>query len=645
MRNNVGLQTGSAVLGCVIGALLSSAVNIPAGVVIGAVITAGISYAIGKNSRPEISIPAQRLMADETNDRVANSRSKNKAGLLELDMLDVSENTAFSAQELIWGITEFNVALKKLDGLAEKVHYQSSGNADSLKSATSDINDIAMAASTISETASNTLERCKSSTDMVSKHQVNINEVSKAIQSVGKAVQTAVNNIDQLNKSSEEITNFVDKIRRIASQTNLLALNAAIEAARAGEHGKGFAVVADEVRKLAAESEETTKEIEHIVQNINSTTADVTRSMQDGSDRLKSVQSMAIDSAHAMSEMVDDFNAIENVVNKLSSMSQRQKTTTDSIANVIDNIGKSTYMITGNIAETTERIARQQENMNTLDGFAHDVAKISTDLHRSAVKYKAENELIFALNPFKSPAEVRDVYIPILETALSRVGMKARCIMVSDHGEMARILRDGIADMAWVTPVAYIHAKKQVDIIPLVTPAINQKTTYTGYIVARKDRHVKSLDDLQGTNFGYVDDRSASGYVYPRKALMELGKDPDIFFNTTRFMGSHDLVMEGVIRDEIQAGATYSDAFDIADPDAIRLLDIIFKTEPIPKDAIVAAPSMSPELRKKITDAFKGIAPDDPQCRKYMEISHISNFADTNDSNFDVVRRAFEGNY
>lgn len=643
MKKKIGLQMGSAVAGCIVGVLLASAVNMPVGVIAGAIIAAGMSYAIEKNNRPDISIPAQRLMMDETNSRIAAPHENRKSG--NLDMLDVSEKVAFSAQELIWGISEFNVALKKLDGLAAKVHYQSGNNSDSLKEATTGINDIASAASTISETAVSTLDRCQSSTSMVSKHQANINEVSGAIQSVGSAVQTAVNNIDELNKSSEEITNFVDKIRRIASQTNLLALNAAIEAARAGEHGKGFAVVADEVRKLAAESEETTKEIEHIVQNINSTTADVTKSMQEGSNRLKSVQSMAIDSARAMSELVTDFNAIEQVVNKLSSMSIRQKNTTDGMANVIDNIGKSTYMITGNIAETTERIARQQKNMDTLEGFAHDVARISTELHRSAAQYKAGNELIFALNPFKAPAEVSEVYVPILECAISRVGMKARCIMVSDHDEMARILRDGIADLAWVTPVAYIHAKKQVDITPLVTPAINQKTTYTGYIVTRKDLHVKSIDDLRGVNFGYVDEHSASGYVYPKKALTEMGKDPEKFFGSTRFMGSHDLVMEGVIRDEIQAGATYSDAFDIADPEATGKLDIIFKTEPIPKEAIVAAPSMSPELRKKITDAFKAITPDDPQCRKQMEISHISNFADTNDSNFDVVRRAFEGNY
>lgn len=642
VNQNVGLQTVSAVVGCVAGSLIASLVNVPIGVAVGAIMTAGISYAVAKNSRSDISVPAQRLMVEEANSKVVIPKSKEQA---DLDMLNVSENTAFSAQELIWGITEFNVALKKLDGLAAKVHNQSSGNADSLKQATNSINDIASAASAISETAATTLGRCKSSTEMVSKHQANINEVSSAIKSVGDAVQLAVSNIDALNQSSEEINNFVDKIRRIASQTNLLALNAAIEAARAGEHGKGFAVVADEVRKLAAESEETTVEIENIVKTINSTAAGVTKSMQDGSDRLKSVQNLADDSAAAMSDMVTDFNAIENVVTRLSKMSHRQKTTTDDMAKVIDSIGSATYMITGNIAETTERIARQQKNMDTLDEFAHDVARISTALHRSAVKYKADNEVIFALNPFKSPAEVRDVYIPILECALSKVGLKARCIMVSDHDEMAKILRDGIADMAWVTPVAYIHARKQVDITPLVTPAINHKTTYTGYIVTRKDRNAKSLDDLQGLSFGYVDEHSVSGYVYPRKAILEMGKDPDKFFGSTRFMGSHALVMEGVIRNEIQAGATFSDAFDIADPEATSQLDIILKTEPIPKDAIVAAPSMPADLQMRIIDAFKSITPDDVQCHEQMAISHISNFAETNDGNFDVVRRAFDGNY
>jgi methyl-accepting chemotaxis protein len=98
-----------------------------------------------------------------------------------------------------------------------------------------------------------------------------------------------------LGEHSQQIGEIIQVIDDIAEQTNLLALNAAIEAARAGEHGKGFAVVADEVRKLAERSSKATKEIAELITNIQKLTAGAVKAMEEGTGEVEQGVSLAVD--------------------------------------------------------------------------------------------------------------------------------------------------------------------------------------------------------------------------------------------------------------------------------------------------------------------------------------------------------------
>lgn len=643
MKNKLILgQAVTTLVGCAIGGLLMSSAGTFVGIVTAIVLSVGLgAVVVAKLNVAEAPTPAEiraeRLAAPVETPASAAEQYNGS----DFDMLGLAEEMAFASQQLSWGINNFKTALDKLDTLSIGISHQSESNASSLEQASAGIMEIAEAANNVSKTAVSSLEQCKSSSAVAQMHQTNINEVSQAIQNVGSVVQRAVDDIDQLNDASEKIANFVEKIRGIASQTNLLALNAAIEAARAGEHGKGFAVVAEEVRKLAAESEETSKEIEEIVKEITTTTGDVTKSMREGSTRLQSVESLAAESAVAMRGMVDDIHTIEQVIDKLCTMSRRQRDTTDEMAKVIENIGQSTVEIAGSTKESSDSVSAQRSNMGIIQGYAGDLQVVAGIVQQIGMKYKKPNEIIIAVNPFTSPEKIRQMYVPILENVLSKVGLKARTIIVANYEALGNAIADGSADIGWFSPAAYVSTKKQVNLIPLVTPKVNNATFYTGYIIAKKGSGINNLDDLAGRRFGFVDKKSASGYVYPKAALREAGKDPDTFFGKTEFMGSHNRVIEAVINGELEAGATYSEAFEAAGAAAANKLDIIFRTEPIPKDVIAAKPGMDKDLVEKIMQSFiKTEQSMGGACGAAMQGANINGFVMSKDSDYDVVRKA-----
>lgn len=635
-------------IGCIAGALAASDMGIFGGAALAIVVAAvlggiGISRVVAEEEGVPSMQPAIKPMKPAVQrEREASAPAVNgaaKAGK-NVDMLGLAEEMAFASQQMVWGIAQFNTALNKLGELSRNISGQSEMNASSLEQASAGVMEIATAANDISETAQSSLSQCQSSTNLVEKYQREINEVSRAVKNVGGVVQRAVDDIAELNNASEKIANFVEKIRGIASQTNLLALNAAIEAARAGEHGKGFAVVAEEVRKLASESEETTREIEEIVNEITGTTHGVTKRMQDGSTRLLSVENMTDESASAMSEMVSNIHTIESVVDKLSNMSSKQRDTTDEMARVIETIEQSTVDIAAHTRDTSDSIGYQMNNMDQLNQYAQSLLVVAERLQESAIAFKQPNELIFAINPFTSPEQIRQDYMPILSEVAKQIGYKARTIIVNDYDALGTALKNGTADVGWFSPAAYVTTKNQLAIRPLVTPKMNNATSYTGYIIARKDSGIKTPDDLAGKSFAFVDKKSASGYVYPRAALLENGKDPATYFASTSFLGSHNKVIDAVLSGEVQAGATYSDAFDAAGAMAAADLDIIFRTEPIPKDVIAAAPDVPDDVAKKLTKAFEDIREGVGAGGQAMYNARINGFVKSDDSNYDVVRKA-----
>ena len=189
---------------------------------------------------------------------------------------------------------------------------------------------------------------------------------------IAESVQDSASIIEELGKHSESISAIANVIKEIADQTNLLALNAAIEAARAGEQGRGFAVVADEVRKLAERTTLSTQEITTMIERIQSGTVSAVRSMQEGSSRVHGGVTLAREAGVSMTHIREGATRVISAIDEITSALNEQNSATQ---HIVENVGHIVAMAernsteTGEIAhtaETLEHLAKQlQEAVNT----------------------------------------------------------------------------------------------------------------------------------------------------------------------------------------------------------------------------------------------------------------------------------------
>lgn len=145
-----------------------------------------------------------------------------------------------------------------------------------------------------------------------------VNDAIQAMKHVTEGLKTAASNIDSLSNQSEQISKIVDTISAIADQTNLLALNAAIEAARAGEQGRGFAVVADEVRQLAGRTSKSTAQIDSVVKENNQLASAAVKSMEDIMNRSQDGMELIQQTGEALNEISASTKEMVNIVSQMS---------------------------------------------------------------------------------------------------------------------------------------------------------------------------------------------------------------------------------------------------------------------------------------------------------------------------------------
>jgi methyl-accepting chemotaxis protein len=189
-----------------------------------------------------------------------------------------------------------------------------------------------------------------------------VEETVVGMKRIADVVSKSAETVKLLGKSSDQIGEIIGVIDDIADQTNLLALNAAIEAARAGEQGRGFAVVADEVRKLAERTTKATKEIAGMIKTIQSDTVGAVHSMEEGTREVDNGIHLADRAGSSLRQIVEMIQTLTDMVTRIAAASEEQSSASEQISKNVEAIST----VTSQSASGTQQIARAAEDLNRL---------------------------------------------------------------------------------------------------------------------------------------------------------------------------------------------------------------------------------------------------------------------------------------
>jgi methyl-accepting chemotaxis protein len=289
-------------------------------------------------------------------------------------MKEMQQTLRKMIDEIVRGAEQLSSSSNDLLHASEEVGMRSRQQSESASSMAAAVEEMTVSIDQVAENAREAHNITVQAADLSKSGTKIIESAATEMHKISEAVQSSSEIIEDLGRQSDQITSIVNTIKEIADQTNLLALNAAIEAARAGEQGRGFAVVADEVRKLAERTTLSTAEIGGMVGKIQNGTRSAVESMQTGVQQASKGVDLASQAGASINEIRDGSTRVMDVVNSISDSIREQGTVSSEIAKNIEQI-----------AQMSEESASAVEHTTNA---ARHLQQLSTALHNSVSRFK-----------------------------------------------------------------------------------------------------------------------------------------------------------------------------------------------------------------------------------------------------------------
>ena len=300
--------------------------------------------------------------------------SKDETGKLAESFNGFLGSIAQLVKAINGGSIEVNRSAEQSAQLSDSLNQAIEHQLDSLAQSVTAIDQMANSANEVATSCANAADSAITTKNSALSGQQLIQQTVSSVESLSQLTAHSAQNIEQLDQESENITSILEVIRSIAEQTNLLALNAAIEAARAGEQGRGFAVVADEVRALSRRTHESTEEISEQLDKLRTMTQGVAKDMNISLEKSKQTVEFTIEAKTAFDDITESVDAISALNTQIAAAAEEQQV-------VAQDISQNMVTIKEAAGDAAQISSQAGSNGNRLTELSTDLASLDHQVY------------------------------------------------------------------------------------------------------------------------------------------------------------------------------------------------------------------------------------------------------------------------
>ncbi|MEZ2658232.1 methyl-accepting chemotaxis protein [Aneurinibacillus aneurinilyticus] len=342
-----------------------------------------------KISQGDLTEQVDTSKRDEIGDLARNFQSMvSNLRTLIYQVREKSEQVSASAEELTASSEQTSQAIEQVAVITQEVAAGSEEQAHSVTESATAIHQMSKGMRDIASYVRQVSASAAGTSEVAQEGNVSIQHAVRQMSAIQSTVQQLGESIKRLGSRSEEIGQIVGVIGNIASQTNLLALNAAIEAARAGEQGKGFAVVADEVRKLAEESASSAQQISDLIERIQQETGQALSSMETATQNVMEGIEVVNASGNSFARIEKAVDGAAKQISEVSTATEDISLNTEQIVHSIDVITKVTEKATEGTQSISAATEEQLAAMEEIASSSSALSKMAEELQALVAKFK-----------------------------------------------------------------------------------------------------------------------------------------------------------------------------------------------------------------------------------------------------------------
>ncbi|WP_053120330.1 methyl-accepting chemotaxis protein [Pseudomonas rustica] len=319
------------------------------------------------------AVLAAQTIADGNLSKTIEVDGNDEPARLLQALASMQTNLRKTIEQIAGSATQLGAAAEELSAVTEEASRGLQQQNNEIEQAATAVNEMTAAVEEVARNAVSTSEASNQSTQAAREGRDQVVKTVDAIQTMTHDVQNTAHMIEGLATQGRDIGKVLDVIRAIAEQTNLLALNAAIEAARAGEAGRGFAVVADEVRALAHRTAQSTQEIEKMVAGIQNGTGEAVSSMQQSNQRTQSTLEMARAAGVALEQITQSIHQINERNLVIASASEEQA----QVSREVDR----------NLVNIRDLATQSAAGANQTSAATHELSRLAVDLNAMVARF------------------------------------------------------------------------------------------------------------------------------------------------------------------------------------------------------------------------------------------------------------------